>query len=155
MSVAYTGAGRNGRLGPVTEAPHIYAAPSGRMGRAPMSQIDLIASQVSQEELAEWAAEQRKRELLDAGRRGFTIGTPDDFDWETFRPWVVKVDDQIRRLGLPRPVHRCSIDSSFHLTFEGQGRKVEAPTRQVRRQCGEPSRAAPGASQRSHAGLRG
>jgi hypothetical protein len=50
--------------------------------------------------------------------------------------------------------HRCSIDRSFHLTFEEQGRKVEA-TRQVRRRCGEPSRAAPGASQRSHAGLRG
>jgi hypothetical protein len=69
------------------------ASASGRRGRAP-SQIDLIEANISPEEIARRRTEQRKRELIDAGRKGFEITMPSDFDWDTFAPWVVRVSDQ-------------------------------------------------------------
>ena len=85
------------------EPPRIFSATVGRLGRAP-SQIELVEANVSDEERAKRQAEQRKRELIDAGRRGFDITMPSDFDWETFSPWVVRVRDQTiwkREIGSP------------------------------------------------------
>jgi hypothetical protein len=76
----------------MSDTPRIYAAPTGRLGREPLSQVDLIP--VPDEERAKRAAEQRKRELIDAGRKGFDITMPSDFDWDTFPPWVVRLADQ-------------------------------------------------------------
>ena len=75
------------------KAPRIYAARTGRVGREP-SQIELIEPNVSDEERARRKDEQRRRELLEAGRRGFDVGMPADFDWDTFSPWVVRLADQ-------------------------------------------------------------
>jgi hypothetical protein len=69
------------------------ASASGRRGRAP-SQIDLIEASISPEEIARRRTEQRKRELIDARRKGFEITMPSDFGWDTFAPWVVRVSDQ-------------------------------------------------------------
>jgi hypothetical protein len=69
------------------------ASASGSRGRAP-SQIELIAENISPEELARRKAEFRKRELIEAGRRGFDITMPDDFDTDTYAPWWVRVSDQ-------------------------------------------------------------
>jgi hypothetical protein len=69
------------------------ASASGRLGRAP-SQIELVEANVAPEEMARRRAEFRKRELIDAGRRGFEITMPSDFDTETYPPWWVRVADQ-------------------------------------------------------------
>jgi hypothetical protein len=81
-------------LDPMPDAPRIFsAATTGRRGRAP-SQIELIEANVSPEEIAKRRAEQRKRELIGAGRKGFDITMPSDFDWDSFSPSVVRVRDQ-------------------------------------------------------------
>ena len=97
------------------------ASASGRRGRAP-SQIDLIEANLSPEEIARRRTEQRKRELIDAGRKGFEITVPSDFDWDTFAPWVVRVSDQTVWRG--GQAHRTGtsprrLASSFTTTVRG------------------------------------
>jgi hypothetical protein len=58
-----------------------------------MSEIELVEASVSPEEIRRRRAELRKRELIDAGRKGFAICMPSDFD-ETYSPWLVKIADQ-------------------------------------------------------------
>jgi hypothetical protein len=69
------------------------ASASGRRGRAP-SQIDLVEANISPEEIARRRTEQRKHELIDAGRKGFEITMPSDFDLGHVRALVVRVSDQ-------------------------------------------------------------
>jgi hypothetical protein len=64
----------------------IFSASASGRRRAP-SQIDLIEANISPKEIARRRAEQRKRELTDAGRKGFEITMPSDFDRDTFAPW--------------------------------------------------------------------
>jgi hypothetical protein len=87
----------------MTDAPRIFSARTGRIGKAP-SQIEIVEANITPEEIARRRDEQRKRELIDAGNKGFDITMPGDFDWETFAPWVVRVRDQTiwkRELGSP------------------------------------------------------
>ena len=69
-----------------------------------MSQIELIEANVPQEELHRRAVQQHKRELVGLSDQGFTVCLPEDFDWQTHDPWVVRLDDQTiwkRELGSP------------------------------------------------------
>ena len=69
------------------------ASASGRRGRA-SSQIDLVEANISPEEIARRRTEQRKHELIDAGRKCFEITMPSDFDLGHVRALVVRVSDQ-------------------------------------------------------------
>jgi hypothetical protein len=82
----------------------LYANPVGRMGRAPMSQIQMVESQISAEELARRVDERAKQELLALGRQGFGVHVESDFDG-SYSPWLVRRDDGSvwrRQPGQPR-----------------------------------------------------
>jgi hypothetical protein len=87
----------------------------------------MVEANVAPEVIEERKAELRKRELLEAGRRGFEILMPSDFDAETFAPWRVRLSDGSvwkRKQGSPpegyTPEFHCIVISEggswFYLT---------------------------------------
>jgi hypothetical protein len=85
----------------------MFSASAQHLGRAP-SQIGLVEANISDEERARRRAELRRRELIAAGKQGFTITMPSDFD-EAYTPWLVKIDDQTlwtRETGSPAEGYR-------------------------------------------------
>jgi hypothetical protein len=70
------------------------SAPARAVAGASASQIDLVEANISPEEIARRRTEQRKHELIDAGRKGFEITMPSDFDLGHVRALVVRVSDQ-------------------------------------------------------------
>jgi hypothetical protein len=135
------------------DASRIFSASGQQLG-SPPSQIELVESFATPEELAERRTTLRKRELLDAGRKGFTICMPSDFD-ATYKPWLVKIDDQtiwLRQIGSPADGYRPTThvvlvhdDGSWgYLTAAGATGMTNAPrsVRELRERAKEAARAA-------------